>query len=62
MMVVRCTQCEREVKWKDGEVFGTMEIECTGSTVICACGADVGEDGGVLRAFHVPQSAVVGTK
>lgn len=60
IMVVRCTQCGREVQWKDGEILGTLEIECAGSTVICACAAGVSEDGGTLREFHMPDVDSVG--
>lgn len=57
MFIIRCTHCGREVEWKDGEEVGKLMIECVGSTVICACGHGIGEDGGaVLKEFKVPDS------
>lgn len=57
MVIVRCGNCGREVEWSDGKELGSMEIECSGSTVICACGSGIAEDGGTLREFQVPEGA-----
>jgi len=57
MMTIKCNECGREVEWKDGAELGALQIECCGSTVICSCGAGVGDDGGTLREFHVPTGA-----
>lgn len=42
------------MEWSDGKELGTMAIECVGSTVVCACGYGIAEDGGTLREFRVP--------
>lgn len=64
MFVIRCTMCGREQEWKTGSQVGRMEIEMSGSVVICACGHGVAEDAGhdALREFHVPTGVVTREK
>lgn len=56
--------CGREQEWKTGSQVGRMEIEMSGSVVICACGHGVAEDAGhnVLREFNVPTGVVTREK
>lgn len=60
LFVIRCTKCGREQEWKTGSQVGRMDIEMSGSVVICACGHGVAEDAGhgALREFNVPQCIV----
>lgn len=56
MFIIQCSKCNRTVEWKTGSQVGRMEIEVSGSVVICACGHGVAEDAGhdALREFNVP--------
>lgn len=53
---IECGNCGRTVEWKTGSQLGRMEIEVSGSVVICACGHGVANDAGhnSLREFHMP--------
>lgn len=54
MMTIKCHSCSREVIWEDGAILGTLDIECCGSTVICACGTGISDDSGTLKEFRIP--------
>lgn len=56
MFIIQCSNCGRKVEWKTGSQVGRMEIEVSGSVIICACGHGVAEDAGhdALREFNVP--------
>ncbi|KUO95898.1 hypothetical protein [Ferroacidibacillus organovorans] len=56
MFIIQCSKCNRTVEWKTGSQVGHMEIEVSGSAVICACGLGIAEDAGhdALREFNVP--------
>lgn len=60
MFVIRCSKCGCEQEWKTGSQVGGMDIEMSGSVVICACGHGVAEDAGhgALREFDVPTGVV----
>ncbi|MFD1674952.1 hypothetical protein [Alicyclobacillus fodiniaquatilis] len=52
--MVVCKSCGHEQVWKDGAEYGKMYIEAVGSTIICGCGHGIGDDGGVMKEFKVP--------
>ncbi|KPV45510.1 hypothetical protein [Alicyclobacillus ferrooxydans] len=51
---VKCELCGREQEWDDGKKYGEMYIEAVGSTIVCGCGHGIGDDGGTMREFKVP--------
>ena len=56
MFIIQCSKCGKVQQWKTASQVGRMEIEVSGSVVICACGHGVAEDAGhdALREFNVP--------
>jgi hypothetical protein len=56
MFLIKCSKCGHTVEWKTGSQVGRMEIEISGSVVICSCGHGIAEDAGydALCEFDVP--------
>jgi len=60
VFLIKCCNCGRTVEWKTGSQVGRMEIEVSGSVVMCCCGHGIAENAGndVLLEFNVPQCEV----